>query len=168
MTAGRSELGNSADWFISNDMQKWAADNGYSPAVQTLLGIIGGSARHAASAVGGKAMPIVAGRPGDESGQNYDANRNIGVTAPLKSVANPDSSFGKLSSGFSAFPFSSTGEEGRARRAGGGDPRHGQRRPAAVCAGSTPVDEASPESLNDYATDIANQSRSKILANEQS
>ena len=113
MTASRSELGNAADWFISDDMQKWARDNGYSPAVQTLLGIVGGSARHATSAVAGKTMPIVAGRPGDESGQNYDKNYAINPQAPpLKSVADPDSSFGKLSSGFSAFPFSSTGEKG--------------------------------------------------------
>ena len=167
MTAGRSELGNAADWFISNDMQKWAADNGYSPAVQTLLGIVGGSARHVVSAVGGKAMPIVAGRPGDESGQNYDVNRNIGVTAPLKSVADPDSSFGKLSSGFSAFPFSSTGEKGaldaqeQAIRGTANDALQ------QFAPGSTPVEEAGPESLNDFSTDIANQSRSKILANEQ-
>ena len=167
MTAGRSELGNAADWFISNDMQKWAADNGYSPAVQTLLGIVGGSARHATSAVAGKTMPIVAGRPGDESGQNYDANRNIGVTAPLKSVADPDSSFGKLSSGFSAFPFSSTGEKGAldAQEKAITDTANSALQQFAP--GSTPVQEAGPESLNNYATDLANQSRSKILANEQ-
>lgn len=167
MTAGRSELGNAADWFVSNDMQKWAADNGYSPAVQTLLGIVGGSARHVASAVGGKTMPLVAGREGDESGQNYDANRNIGVTAPLKSVADPDSSFGKLSSGFSAFPFSSTGEKGALDAQA--DAIKGTANDALqqFAPGSTPVDKAGPESLNNYATDIANQSRSKILANEQ-
>ena len=167
MTAGRSELGNAADWFISNDMQKWAADNGYSPAVQTLLGIVGGSARHVASAVGGKTMPLVAGREGDESGENYDLNKKVGVTAPLKSVVDPDSSFGKLSSGFSAFPYSSTGEKGaldaqQAAISGRANDALQQFAP-----GSTPVEKAGPESLNDYATDIANQSRTKILDNER-
>jgi hypothetical protein len=168
MTAGRSELGNAADWFISDDMQKWARDNGYSPAVQTLLGIVGASARHATSAAGGKAMPIVAGRPGDESGQNYDVNRAISPNAPpLKSVVDPDSSFGKLSSGFSAFPFSSTGEKGAldAQEKAITDTANSALQQFAP--GSTPVQEAGPESLNDFATDLANQSRSKILANEQ-
>ena len=159
--------GNAADWFISNDMQKWAADKRLQfPAAQTLLGIVGGSVRHAASAVGGKAMPVVAGREGDESGQNYDANRNIGVTAPLKSVADPNSSFGKLSSGFSAFPYSGTGEKGALDAQEEAIKGTANDALQQFAPGSTPVEKASPESLNDYATGIANQSRSKILNNE--
>ena len=168
MTAGRSELGNAADWFVSSDMQKWARDNGYSPAVQTLLGIVGGSLRHGVSAAGGKTMPLVAGRPGDESGQNYDANRAISPYAPpLKSVVDPDSSFGKLSSGFSAFPYSSTGEKGALDAQEEAIKGTANDALQQFAPGSTPVEQAGPESLNDFATDLANQSRSKILANEQ-
>jgi hypothetical protein len=168
MTVGRSELGNAADWFISNDMQKWAADNGYSPAVQTLLGIVGGSARHVASAAGGQAMPIVAGREGDESGQNWDANRKISPNAPpLKTVVDPDSSFGKLSSGFSAFPYSSTGEKGAIDAQEAAIKGTANDALQQFAPGSTKVGEASPTTLNDFSTDIGNEARTQILDSER-
>jgi hypothetical protein len=166
MTGARSELGNAADWFISDDMQKYAREHGWGPVAETVAGMLGGSLRHGVSAVGGKTMPIIAGRPGDESGQNYDINRNIGVTPPLKSVADPNSSFGKLSSGFSAFPFSSTGEKGAVDAQGRAIVGTANEALQQFAPGSTPVEKASPESLNDYATDLANQSRSKIFNTE--
>jgi hypothetical protein len=167
MTGARSELGNLADWFISDDMQQYARDHGWGPVAETVAGLVGASARHGVSAVGGKTMPIVAGRPGDESGRNYDVNRDIGVTPPLKSVADPNSSFGRLSSGVSAFPFSSTGEKGaldaqeRAIR-GTADEALQQFAP-----GTTPVKDAGPASLNDFSTDLANTGRQQILASEK-
>ena len=167
MTGARSELGNATDWFLSDEGQQYAREHGWGPVAQAIAGVVGGSARHVASATAGKTMPIVAGRPDDESGQNYDVNRNIGVTPPLKSVADPDSSFGKLSSGFSAFPFSGTGEKGAIDAQeqaikGTADDALQQFAP-----GTTPVEEAGPESLNDFSTDLGNQARSKILADEQ-
>jgi hypothetical protein len=168
MTFGRSELGNAADWFMSTDMQKWAADHGYSPAVQTILGILGASGRHLASAAGGKAMPLIAGREGDESGQNYDANRAISPNAPpLKSVVDPNSGFGKLSSGFSAFPGTFTGERGAINAQESAIKSTADDALQQFAPGTTSVEDAGPASLNDFSTDLGNQARAKILANEQ-
>jgi hypothetical protein len=112
-------------------------------------------------------MPIVAGRPGDESGENWQANRDIGATAPLKSVADPNSSFGKLSSGFSAFPFSSTGEKGALDAQEQAITGRANDALQQFAPGSTKVEDAGPESLNDFSTDLGNQGRTKILNEER-
>ena len=90
MTFSRSELGSATDWFLSDEGQQWARDHGMGPVAQTIAGMIGGSARHAGSATVAPVVQKVTERPGGESGANYDVNKNIGVTAPLKSVADPD------------------------------------------------------------------------------
>ena len=104
------------------------------------------------------------------------ATRAVRITTSIATLASPRRSnrsptpirsFGKLSSGFSAFPFSSTGEKGALDAQETAIKGTANDALQQFAPGSTPVDEAGPESLNDYATDIANQSRSKILANEQ-
>ena len=107
MTVGRSELGNAASWFISNDIRgdgrpTMAIHGGGAAARHCRLR----GAGHGASAAGGwRSTTIVAGvrRDFDENGLVVAVNllvEKCRARAEVESVTEYNSSFVKLSSGF--------------------------------------------------------------------
>ena len=164
MTGARSEAGNLADWFLSDEGQRYARDHGWGPVAETIAGIAGGSARHVVARTGGATLPTVAGT--DTGGDVYDVNRNIGVTPPSGAVLDPNKSAGKISSGLSAFPFSGTGEAPAVKAQTDAIANIADKGLQQLSPDVTPVKQAGPDTLNDFSTDLGNQGRAQIEQNE--
>jgi hypothetical protein len=160
LTAARSEGGGLVDWLASNAAQEWAAQHGYDENQQSGLGLLGASARHALARTGGLFSGWFGGK-GEEGGAAYDANRKIGVTPPLSSVAGP--SLAGVEEAYGNIPF--IGSPTKSAKAAQSDAiaNRANRGLQTIAPGTTDITEAGPESLNTHAEDLGQQARTTVL-----
>jgi len=189
MTAGRSEVGNLTDWALSDEAQQWAKDYGMGPLAQMLAGFAGGTVRTPVTrAMTPFVRKVIPGKEG--AGKKVEMSENLdpaptpqpagwtGVETPpgsgydstplptFRDVADPTSSVARFISGAGFIPFSGTGEAGATKAQTAAITRTANSALQQLDPGTTPVEQAGPQSANLEGASLRNRAQQEVLDNE--